>query len=324
MQALNTLSPLPFYDSLSGQDRYRHYSEGYKHFAPSDVLIPFYVTIPKEFAEHFWDTVTIRFYDCCGNEITGAQGGSFSFSFSNSFEVTSSSLTSSVNNYASRMAMNGVKIVKGDEYDTLIYYALHSQSIGLPKGEYYLRLTFSMTEVEGNTYDAYSDLFVVDSGIKDMVELSWGNEENILYKNGYAPFGVRFGSSSRWVCRVYLDTKVGMPEYGFTEEGEERSGYFYPTKQISEKVHKMRFVAPEYLCDAMRVVRLSDYVTLTQYTVSDERDAVGGQLISQDVYEIGQFDMEVEWLEQGYYADVQCSFKTDTIVKKIGRAYNFS
>ena len=31
--------------------------------------------------------------------------------------------------------------------------------------------------------------------------------------------------------------------------------------------------------------------------------------------------MEVEWLDGGHLAEIDCSFETDTVVKKVGKAY---
>ena len=39
-------------------------------------------------------------------------------------------------------------------------------------------------------------------------------------------------------------------------------------------------------------------------------------------YDVEQFEMDVKWSQGGHYAEVSCSFQTDTVVKKIGKAYN--
>ena len=98
-----------------------------------------------------------------------------------------------------------------------------------------------------------------------------------------------------------------MPDYEFEEEGEERDGYFFPEKQISEKTYKFSFLAPEYLCDVMRLIRLSDIVQVT--------DKYG------HLYNVDSFLIEPKWQQQGNLANVECEFQTDTVVKKIGRGY---
>ena len=100
-----------------------------------------------------------------------------------------------------------------------------------------------------------------------------------------------------------------MPEYKFTEDGEERNGCFFPIKQISEKVYKMSFTAPEYLCDVMRLIRMADYIEIT--------DNLGRH------YDVEQFEMDVKWSQGGHYAEVTCSIQTDSVIKKIGKAYSY-
>jgi hypothetical protein len=57
----------------------------------------------------------------------------------------------------------------------------------------------------------------------------------------------------------------------------------------------------------MRIIRLSDVVRIT--------DQEG------HAYKVEHFEMEVDWLEGGHLAQIECSFETDTVVKKVGKAY---
>lgn len=95
-----------------------------------------------------------------------------------------------------------------------------------------------------------------------------------------------------------------MPDYENEEEGEERDGIFFPNHQISYKVYRFRFLAPEFLTDALRVAWLSDYVRVT--------DPLGR------VYNCNTFVPTVEWQDEGYLANVEVEFRTDTVVKKSG------
>ena len=76
-------------------------------------------------------------------------------------------------------------------------------------------------------------------------------------------------------------------------------------KQISEKTYRCTFLAPEYLCDVMRLIRLSDYVIVT--------DKYGR------VYNCDTFLATPTWQTQGNLASVEVEFQTDTVVKKICR-----
>ena len=105
---------------------------------------------------------------------------------------------------------------------------------------------------------------------------------------------------------VYLATELGKPDYEFEETGESRDGWFFPEKMISEKSYKFQFMAPEYLCDAMRFVRMADEIKVT--------DKYGR------TYLCDQFLMTPKWQDQGNLASVEAEFQTDTVAKAIGRA----
>jgi hypothetical protein len=105
---------------------------------------------------------------------------------------------------------------------------------------------------------------------------------------------------------LYLNTQLGKPEYEFNEEGENRDGFFFPEKQISEKKYKCQVLAPEYLCDVMRLIRMCDHVRVTD---------------KGRIYDCDTFLITPEWQEQGNLASVEIEFETDTVVKKIGKGY---
>ena len=65
-------------------------------------------------------------------------------------------------------------------------------------------------------------------------------------------------------------------------------------------------MAPEYLCDAMRFVRMADEIKVT--------DKYGR------TYLCDQFLMTPKWQDQGNLASVEAEFQTDTVAKAIGRA----
>lgn len=295
MQPNNNLSCIPFYESLEEQDfrKWYAYGEKYPHRVPSDYLIPFYIVIPKE------DGVTIdevEFYNACCDDGDPIRGGSFNISFSDAFQGSNSSLISP-------MLDNNLKIVERGDFNEIVYYASHNSLINLPKGLCYMVITLS----NGKSY--YSDVFFVDTRANlgvESIRIEWWNEENVEYEGGLIPYGISEGGAL-FKSEIYLDSEIGKPTYNFTEEGEERNGYFFPMKQISEKSYNMGFVAPEYLCDVMRLIRMADVVRIT--------DKFGR------IYNVEQFEMDVNWMEHGHYAEVSCTFQTDTIVKKVGKAY---
>lgn len=299
---MDNLSCIPFYTKKEHQDfrLWYAYGEKYPHCVPSDYLIPFSFVVP--YNEQQPDNIEVEFYRaCCSEEqYLGTQGA-----YNNDFSLDFARYTT---DFSSIMDMNGL-VIKKDEtrrVSVLTYFAREGEPFDLEEGMYYMKISL----VYGATRDTfYSDVFFVKNRdkLERMVCVKWRNEERLEYDGGFIPYGETDGGQP-FSNILYLDTTIAMPEYKFTEDGEERNGRFFPIKQISEKVYKMSFVAPEYLCDAMRLIRMADYIRIT--------DGLGR------TYDVEQFEMEVRWSQGGHYAEVSCSFQTDTVVKKIGKAYS--
>lgn len=159
------------------------------------------------------------------------------------------------------------------------------------EGLYYLEIN-----VEGLGI-IYSDIFAVCNRVDDYLCLEYSSSQALYLKR--AP--IDFSGNFKFKC--YLNTQVGKPEYSFEEEATERLGYTFIESQVSKKIYKFTFVAPEYLCDALRLVRLCDNKIITS---------------KSQVYEAITFSMEPEWEEQGDLASVQCEFETDTVIASLG------
>lgn len=143
----------------------------------------------------------------------------------------------------------------------------------------------------------YSDIFTVYNRVDDYLELEYTNSYNFELKNGIIDF------SDNFKFKCYLPAQIGKPEYDFEEEATERMGYTFIESQVSKKLYKFTFLAPEYLCDALRIVRLCN----------DKQIKSKGQ-----VYDLTTFNMKPEWEEQGDLAAVECEFETDTVISNIG------
>ena len=159
------------------------------------------------------------------------------------------------------------------------------------EGRYYLAISIE------NLGTIYSDVFTVTNRIDDYLYLEYSNSYNFMLKNGVVDFSDNF----KFYC--YLDTQIGKPEYNFEEEATERMGYSFIESQVSKKVYKFTFIAPEYLCDALRIVRLCE----------------NKRIVSKNQkYDLTAFSIDVDWQEQGDLASVECEFETDTVIANIG------
>lgn len=157
-------------------------------------------------------------------------------------------------------------------------------------GRYYAKLTLS----NGQIY--YSEVFTFVDNISDYIKLQYWNDDNLYYNGGEINY------ENNFKFEMYLCTTIGKPEYQFEEEVTKRLGYRFPELQISNKVYKFTCVAPEFICDALRLVRLSDYIRITS---------------EDDTYNALSFAYEAKWETQGDLASVEAEFETDNIIQKL-------
>lgn len=191
---------------------------------------------------------------------------------------------------------SNIRVKSGTNGDYWIIANDLNEIIGeLPIGQYYIRCVDKK-----NDFTYYSEWVTIVNDVTPYLKIEWRNLENfetdsatIIYENG-------------WKNTLFLPTELGKPEYQFEEEGENRDGHFFPTKQVSYKTYKASFEAPEFLLDAMRLIRLADIVKVT----------------TQDGNEIyaDTFLVTPNWQEQGDLAIVSMEVTTDTAAKKCGKA----
>lgn len=180
-------------------------------------------------------------------------------------------------------------------YDVIVYPSLLPFAIDTPDGIYYARMTDGV-----NVW--YSEMFTIVGDLSGYLKIEWYDVENFVFDAGQIVY-----QNPKFHNVLYLCTELGKPEYTFEEEGETRDGYFFPEKQISEKTYRCMALAPEYLCDVMRFIRMSDKVFVT--------DKYGHQ------YDCDTFLITPKWQTQGDLASVEIEFETATVAKKIGRGY---
>lgn len=178
-------------------------------------------------------------------------------------------------------------------YDIISYDGVLPMPIMTPEGRYYI-------EVSDGVERVYSDVFTIVRNLSDYLKITYWDNESLLFDGGRIDFSAGFKYS------IYLPTELGRPEYPFSEEVEDRDGFSFVEKQVSEKTFKFNFIAPEYLCDAMRIIRMVDNVEITN---------------KGDTYDADSFLITPKWLEGGYLASVEAEFQCNTIVKKIGQGY---
>lgn len=200
-----------------------------------------------------------------------------------------------VSDITGTMRETGLQVVSFESYDVIVYVGLLPMATNIGQGQYYVTLTDGV-----DTW--FSEVFTYVNDLGGYLKIEWYDKENLCFDSGMIVY-----QNPTFRNRLYFATELGKPDYTFEEEGETRNGYFFPEKQLSEKTYKCTVLAPEYLCDVMRFIRMADYVIVT--------DKYGRK------YDCDTFLITPKWQTQGDLASVEIEFETDTVVKKIGRGY---
>lgn len=195
-------------------------------------------------------------------------------------------------NVVERFKDAGLRNVSKNDYNVLLFLGIFPLSGVIDyEGQYWLEIH------SGGWY--YSEVFCFDNNIDDCLKVEyWNPEGDFALKNGIILLG-----SENFHFILLLKSELGKPEYSFEEEATKRLGYSFIESQVSKKTYKFNTVIPEYLCDAMRIIRLCSQKKIT---------------CKGETYDAITFNMEVDWQEQGDLASVTCEFDVDNIITNLG------
>ena len=266
----NNLSVLPWYSSIEQQNarKWWLYGRVYPLFTPAGFLLPFQILLDYRATPSMSACVL---YDA------------------NTNAVVDSSVATKLNNTGFAF-----KQFSALGYTVAVYPGLLPAFTSLANGRYYLRIT-----INGVYY--YSEIFTVVNDIQPYLKITWWDNDDFTMDAGTIVY-----KTPAFKNVLYLQSDLAKPEYPFEEEGETRDGYFFPTKQISEKRYRFNFLASEYLLDVMRFIRMADFAEIEYH----------GQRYSLDTFLITP-----EWEDNGDVAAVEAVFDTATVAKKIGLGY---
>ena len=272
MNQNNNLSVLPFYPSIDEQNHRRSYSYGdiYPLYTPCGHVPPFQVCVPTSNA-----TIQgVMLYKADGTQVGAITQ-----------QLTTGGLTKM--SYAAY------------GYDVIVYPASIVAGVMTEQGQYYMMILMS----DDTWY--YSDIMTAVPDISPYLKIEWYDMEDMVMDDCRIVY--EMGGGEEFHNIMYLNTEIGKPEYTFEEQGENRDGFFFPEKQLSEKTYRFTFLAAEYVCDVMRFIRMADSIVIT--------DKYGRE------YRCDTFLMTPKWETQGNLASVEVEFQTNTVAKRIGRAY---
>lgn len=257
------ISPLKFYDDFHKQNRYRSFAYG--HVAPL-------ITNPNVVFSPFQLIVS-------GN-------------VSEVYVRNANTNKRVTGNVVEKFKDAGLRNVSKNGYKVLLFLGIFPLSGIIDyEGQYWLEIH------SGGWY--YSEVFCFDNNIDDCLKVEyWNPEGDFALKNGVIVLG-----SENFHFILLLKSELGKPEYSFEEEATKRLGYSFIESQVSKKTYKFNTVIPEYLCDAMRIIRLCSQKKIT---------------CKGETYDAITFNMEVDWQEQGDLASVTCEFDVDNIITNLG------
>lgn len=282
----NNYSPLPFYRDILDQNHYKKYAYGnvYPLIAPDRLLLPFQIIRPTTTAQ-----------------ITNVLLHRHNFPGSNQ----PINITTTIKNA-------GLKIIRYESlgYDVIMYPGSLPIGIETLEGQYHI-------SISDGTNIFVSERFNIVHDPTRYIKIEWYDIDNLYYTGGHIEY-----ETPTYKNILYISSMIGKPSYELEEEGEEIDGIFRVERQISKKVFRFVFVAPEYMCDALRTVPLSDYVNI--YTTKKTFLGTGSPenidyITNTKTYNCNRALITPSWLEQGDIASIEVEFECDTIVKKIGR-----
>jgi len=268
----NNLSVLPWYTSIGQQNarKWWIYNQVYPLFTPAGFILPFQMLVPIISGQPTVSIGNIFLHDANTN--------------------------ASLENCRTKLINTGLtsKRFASLGYDVLVYPGTLPAFTRLDNGRYYLEAVI-------NSVSYYSEVFTVVNDIQPYLKITWWDTNDFTMDAGTIVY-----KSPSFKNVLYLPSDLAKPEYAFEEEGENRDGYFFPIKQISEKRYHFTFLASEYLLDVMRFIRLADFAEIEYH----------GQRYSLDTFLITP-----EWEDNGDVAAVEAVFDTATVAKKIGLGY---
>ena len=271
----NNYSVLPIYKTKGEQNHRKPYAFGdiYPLYSPIGRILPFQIELPRTGSGIGINCSLIKVNGNIEEEVY----------YPNFFQDISNSgmdLLSSDSNYW-RIVYASTRLLTGKIFEP---------------GQYFIEILIS----EDKTYSLYSEIFTWVAPTTNFLTIQWYSINNL-----HTDAGIVFYKTTKYTVNhiLYLATELGKPDYEFEDEGESRDGLFFATKQLSKKIYKFTFVAPEYMCDVLRLIPLADVVQV--------HDPYGRQ------YDCQSFLPTIKWLTQGNLASVECEFVADSIVKKI-------
>lgn len=340
----NNIMILPFYSSLLKQSRYKKeaFGNNYPLYTPINYLLPFQFSLPTGYTLNYVQWVTcgdnpyseynvtlevplISGYYTLPTAIAAVPllerklGLQITFAtiISNVYSWVSLKYTGSTTNVGDWTNANNwttaftnfntkiaaaktadMSIVAFGDYNQFINTGLTSLAINLI-GAGYLRLVFQKTGTS-DLLSYYSEMFTFLGQKKDYISIEYWNDDPFYAEDKIIlyPDGVNYKN------KIFIQANINKPTYDFTENGTEKDGYLNIESIISKKIFNFFFPAPEYLCDAIRLIGMHDNIYL---------------YYEEEEYIVNRLTPNPKWENSDYLAKVEVSFECNTVLKAINK-----
>lgn len=202
------------------------------------------------------------------------------------------------NNTIASVKAADMSIISFNTYNQFINTGLTSLGINL-MGAGYLRLVFQKTGTS-ELLSYYSEMFTFLGQKKDYISIEYWNDEPFYAEDKIIlyPAGVNYKN------KIFIQANINKPTYDFTENGTEKDGYLNIESIISKKIFNFFFPAPEYLCDAIRLIGMHDNIYL---------------YYEEEEYIVNRLTPNPKWENSDYLAKVEVSFECNTVLKAINK-----
>lgn len=272
IRSTTNINPIPMY--LSKEDRYCE-----RATRSVDVIIPYIYTKLPNFQ--------------ISNLVGTTQGYEASVELYNLNDILVDTITTGFH-------------VKTYNYSSSTCVAFQSPNVDVAIGDYYMKFTWERIDGLGEPYIYYSENFTLTDEQEQAVKITYWNASDLEYENEIILASVvRGGETVSLPFVVYLNSSIGHPSYPYFDTVQERLGITFPIQIISDKTYKFSFRTYEEQMDALRLIRLFDYIAIEHLGKT---------------YKVINFDIsDPEW-EEDSSCIVECTFTVSSIVKKFESA----
>ena len=186
-------------------------------------------------------------------------------------------------------------VIPTEQRSTSRFYAMEFGGVMLsgswPVGAHYMKITVGGTQYVGEPFEWLDD-------VSRLLHITYSRSRALMAAGNYMPFNT--------AMEVWLDAHLMKPEYyGSVEQSVDNGGVTFVEELVTYKQHCFALgKCTEYMADALSLLCHCDEVEV-------EYDGVE--------YDSLLFDpVEVSWEESNHFCQVDCRFRTDTIVQSNG------